>query len=120
MPRPDLLSLSPDDLAVLTNRGTVKRAQRELEAGEADGAWSEDPDGGLTVRWSDGVECRLPVGKVVGEGTCTCDATGICRHLVRTVLAYQGQSSPGAGAPADPPGPWDPGRIDDEQLAAAF
>ena len=34
MPRPDLLALSPDDLAVLTNRGTVKRAQRELESGE--------------------------------------------------------------------------------------
>lgn len=30
MPREDLLHLTPDDLAALTNRGTVKRAQREL------------------------------------------------------------------------------------------
>ena len=31
MPRTDLLALTLDDLAALTNRGTVKRAERELD-----------------------------------------------------------------------------------------
>src|SRR5947208_15009714 len=126
MPRPDLLALSPDDLAVLTNRGTVKRAQRELESGEVRGELSESPDGEVSARWSDGVECRLPAGKVVGEGRCTCAATELCRHLVRTVLAYQRRAAGDAadrrdiGAPTEPPGLWDPGRIGDDALAAAF
>ena len=126
MPRPDLLALSADDLAVLTNRGTVKRAQRELESGEVVGELDEAADGGVAARWSDGVECRLPAGKVLGEGRCTCAATTLCRHLVRTVLAYQrrtaDQSLAGeaAGAPMGPPEPWDPGQIGDDVLAAAF
>jgi hypothetical protein len=127
MPRPDLMALSPDDLAVLTNRGTVKRAQRELDSGEVQGEVDEAPDGEVAARWSDGVECRLPPGKVVGEGRCTCASTELCRHLVRTVLAYQRRaasiSSPDhetPGSAAEPAGPWDPSQIGDEVLAAAF
>ena len=126
MPRPDLMALSPDDLAVLTNRGTVKRAQRELESGEIRGELDEAADGEVSARWSDGVECRLPHGKVIGEGRCTCPATELCRHLIRTVLAYQKRvvAVPPAGvespAPAEPSGPWDPGQIGDDALAVAF
>jgi hypothetical protein len=90
MPRPDLLVLSPDDLAVLTNRGTVKRAQRELESGEVTGELTESSEGEIVARWSDGVECRLPAGKVMGEGRCTCAATELCRHLA---VLYQVRGS---------------------------
>ncbi len=127
MSRPDLMALSPDDLAVLSNRGTVKRAVRELESGEVTGELDEAADGALTARWSDGVECRLPPGKVIADGRCTCAATELCRHLVRTVLAYQRRAASsaadaggGAGIPSGPAEPWDPGRITDEALAAAF
>ena len=120
MPRSDLLSLSLDDLAVLTNRGSVKRAQRELDSGEVSGELNEAPDGEVTVCWSDGVDCVLPAGKVVGEGRCTCAATEMCRHLVRTVLAYQRRAPADVDAPAVPASVWDPGQISDEALASVF
>jgi hypothetical protein len=132
MPRTELLALSLDDLAVLTNRGVVKRAQREIESGEITGTLSEKDDGEVVAQWSDGVECRLPAGKVVGDGRCTCAATDVCRHIVRTVLAYQRQPSAtkaaggeagvvdGVASPPEPPAVWDPGTIDDSALAVAF
>lgn len=111
MPREDLLHLVPDDLAALTNRGTVKRAQRELdiavELAEAD-------DGTVTAKWADEVTCTLPGGKTVSDARCTCPATELCRHVVRTVLVYQ------ARAPALPKAvnePWNPGEVADDQLA---
>ncbi|MFO0953033.1 MAG: hypothetical protein U0835_18150 [Isosphaeraceae bacterium] len=133
MPRPELLALSPDDLAVITNRGVVKRAQRELDSGEVTGTVAEADDGTITAKWSDGAECTLPAGKVVKDGRCNCSATETCRHIVRTVLAYQRQSveagstkaeagEAGEGTPttAAPAGPWDPGAIGDDALAALF
>ncbi len=90
------------------------------------GELDEAADGEVTARWSDGVECRLPPGKVIGEGRCTCAATELCRHLVRTVLAYQRRAADAAAvvdeavAPPGPSGPWDPGQITDDALAAAF
>ncbi|HEX5271666.1 MAG TPA: hypothetical protein VFW33_14310, partial [Gemmataceae bacterium] len=89
MPRADLLALTPDDLAALTNRGTVKRAQREVETGECTAELTEKADGSIGAKWSDGAECRLPAGVVLGEAQCSCSAAGLCRHLVRTVFAYQ-------------------------------
>ncbi|MBY0523271.1 MAG: hypothetical protein K2R98_07725 [Gemmataceae bacterium] len=118
MPRADLLALSPEDLAALTNRGTVKRAQRELEANEVTGDLREDADGTVSVRWSDGVECRLPAGAVLRQGRCTCVTAELCRHLVRSVLAYQRQSSATTADPVH--GPWDPGTIADGDLAKHF
>lgn len=117
MPRVDLLALSADDLAALTNRGTVKRAQRELEAQEVTCELREDADGTVTLRWSDGVECCLPGGAVLRKGRCTCAATELCRHLVRSVLAYQRQAPT---APESDAGPWDPGTIADQELARHF
>ncbi len=142
MPRADLLSLSADDLAALSNRGVVKRSQKEVESGEFTVELSET-DGDVTARWSDGVECQLPAGKVLADGRCSCAATGLCRHLIRTVLAYQRQfgsgtretpasrgrqppdsdprsENPGADAPGSPASPWDPGSITDEQLAQLY
>ena len=87
MPRTDLLALTLDDLAALTNRGTVKRAERELA--EITCTIREAADGTAVFSWSDGIVCTIPGNRVVAQGTCTCPATECCRHLVRAVLAYQ-------------------------------
>lgn len=137
MLRNDLLALTPDDLASLTNRGIVKRALRELEAGEPSYEIAEEADE-LVVRWSDQIVCRFPAGRTVHDAACSSGTQGISRHIVRSVLAYQhhcqaagqtglGQPIVAAGdqaaaaqtLPADG-APWDPGEIADEALIAAF
>jgi hypothetical protein len=121
MPRADLLALSLDDLAALTNRGTVKRAQREIDTNECTGDIAESSEGDVTAKWSDGVECRIASGAVLGDGRCSCAAVGLCRHLVRTVLAYQRQAAQRTpDQPAAPAEPWDPGAIADEELAKHY
>ena len=90
MPRADLLALTPDDLAAITNRGTVKRAERELEEGSLTCTLAENA-GELVVQWSDGIVCRFPAGKTMHEASCTSGIVGISRHVVRSVLAYQRQ-----------------------------
>jgi len=118
MARDDLLALTDDDLAALSNRGNVKRAQRELDEGTPT-VELEETGGNVSARWSDGVECRIAAGASPAEARCTCRATTFCRHLVRTVLAYRRAVATEA-APAVAQGPWDPGAIDDERLAAAY
>lgn len=116
--RADLLALTPDDLTLLANRGLVRRAQQELGSGAFTYELEEDAQGGLRLRWSDGVECHLPAAQPPSAGRCTCPAGTLCRHLIRSVLAYQqhAQRQP-EGAPPAPHGPWDPGAISDENLA---
>ncbi|HTU92333.1 MAG TPA: hypothetical protein VMF69_19785, partial [Gemmataceae bacterium] len=119
--RSDLLALSLDDLAALTNRGTVKRAQREIEANECIGEIAESSEGDVTAKWSDGVECRIAAGAVLADGRCSCAAVGLCRHLIRTVLAYQRQTAQQRpDQPAAPAESWDPGAIADEELAKHY
>ena len=128
--RADLLALTADDLAALTNRGTVKRAQRELDEAEITGTVHESPAGDISVVWSDGPRCKLPAGATLVRGTCSCAAVALCRHLVRAVLQYQFQHQVKSAAvvvatDAPPPapvpaGPWNPGDITDEQLKAVY
>ena len=119
MTRSDLLALTADDLAAWTNRGTLKRAQKELEAGEP--AWTvEEEDGEVVVKWGDGVVCTVGKGKVVQEAQCTCAAVGMCRHVVRSVLAYQWQAEKGEEKEQRRHEPWNPGEIRDESLAECF
>jgi hypothetical protein len=114
--RADLLALTADDLVTLSNRGIVKRAQQEIEAGEPSVTIEEDGGGAVVFRWSDGTVCTFAAGKGVRGAACSCPATTVCRHRIRSVLAYQ------AAAPQAAPvaGPWDPGTIGDEALAAHF
>jgi len=99
MARADLLALEAEDLAVLSNRGIVKRAQAELDSGDFTADVSEE-GGAVTVKWSDDIECVIPAGKGLADGLCSCPATTLCRHLVRSVLAYQRQArTPGDGDP---------------------
>ncbi|MEV4133336.1 hypothetical protein AB0J72_14345 [Dactylosporangium sp. NPDC049742] len=108
--RADLLALTQESLAALTNRGLVKRATREVE--QAPPAISEDPDGTVRGTYPDGPETALPQGGLE-KGSCTCGATGICRHVVGLVIAYQSGNETTEDVTR-----WSPGVFTDEQLEA--
>ncbi|GGV73833.1 hypothetical protein GCM10015535_01570 [Streptomyces gelaticus] len=116
--RPDLLALTPETLAALANRGLVKRATKELDAGTVP-ALTTDPDTTVRARFADGTTTALPPGTGLDEGDCSCAAPGVCRHLIALVLAHQ------RGAVADPESApatftdWSPGRTDDAALTEA-
>ncbi len=99
--RADLLALDDGALAALANRGLVKRASREVDR--------EPPelsaDGPVIIAgWGDGVRTELPAGGL-DRGSCSCGASGVCRHLIGLVLAYQraGAEPRSADAEAVPP-----------------
>ena len=138
MPRTDLLALTVDDLAALTNRGAVKRAEKELAAGKLTFEFEEDGAGELNVAWSDGITCLFPAGETIREAVCSSGSVGISRHVVRSVLAYQriaagdehvGESQdPAVAAESETDSKsnaaatqsWDPGAITDADLAKCF
>ncbi|WP_406528059.1 hypothetical protein [Streptomyces sp. I8-5] len=116
--RPDLLALTPDTLAALANRGLVKRATKELDAGTVP-VLTTDPDTTVRARFDDGTISALPPGTGLDEGDCSCAAPGVCRHLIALVLAHQ------RSAASDPDGgptaftDWSPGSTDDDALTDA-
>lgn len=113
MSRTDLLSLTTDALVALANRGLVKRAAKEIDVG-AGPVVSADEDGTVRGRYADGVEVAFPTGAGLDTASCTCPATGVCRHRIGLVLAYQAASA----VPEEPAGgDWSPGSVDDEELA---
>src|SRR4051812_36774077 len=121
MSRDDILSLTRDDLATITNHGTVKRAERELEAAELSVDFRETDDGTLFAAWSDGTICRFPAGAPLKQAVCSSGTIGISRHVVRSVLAYQQHqlaSAPAGATASESAGGaiWDPGAITDAQL----
>ena len=87
--RTDLLALTLEDLELFSNRGTVKRAKRELDEGEVQFELEESDSGDVIVKWSDGVTSRLLKQKMLKDCKCTCGALNACRHIIRGVLAYQ-------------------------------
>ncbi|MFC5104677.1 hypothetical protein [Kibdelosporangium philippinense] len=111
-PRPDLLALTPDSLAALANRGLVKRAMKDLDAGT--GPAVEVADGTVRGTFADGVVSSLPPGVTLDAAPCSCGATSVCRHRVALVLAYQ------RDAPAAEDTQWSPGSVTDEELETRF
>ena len=108
--RPDLAALTDDALALVANRGLVKRAARMFA--------EETPELLVTserilVRYGDGVETSLPAGVPFSEASCTCGASSVCRHRVGLVLAYRANH----GSSFDHID-WTPGEFDDEALEA--
>ncbi len=127
MVRQDLLALTIDDLVTLSNRGIVKRSQQELQSGQLTYELNEDDNGNVSVHWSDQVQCKLPSDRTLGNSQCTCPATTLCRHLIRSVLVYQqlparqqGNKETEQNTPLAPSAPWNPGDITDETLAQHF
>ncbi|GII61521.1 hypothetical protein Skr01_16060 [Sphaerisporangium krabiense] len=106
--RTDLLGLTADSLAALTNRGLVKRAGKE-PAPEL----RTDPDGTVHGGFPDGLTATLPPGGL-DLARCTCAATGVCRHVIGVILAYQRRPAEAAPRPL----PWSPGEVTDEELTA--
>jgi hypothetical protein len=113
--RVDLLQLTQEDLELFSNRGTVRRASAECEAGDPPLNSIEEAAGTIAFDWQDSCRCTIPAGKSLNEATCTCSATGICRHIVRSVLAYQATHSR-----ARENDQWWPGAISDTVLTDAF
>ncbi|OLR91226.1 hypothetical protein [Actinokineospora bangkokensis] len=119
--RADLLALTPDALVALANRGLVKRATKDIDAGTLP-VVTTDADGTVRGEFPDGATAVLPAGAGLAAGTCSCAAPGVCRHRIGLVLAYQrtAAADPVEQAPAEPAAPWSPGAFTDEQLEAAF
>jgi hypothetical protein len=119
--REDLVALTPEAVAALSNVGLVKRALREIEQGKGP-TLEEDSDGAVTGHFDDGVVARLTRGRVLRDCTCSCNAAGVCRHRVATALAYRvfaatSPASSNALAPQEPDAPsWSPGAIDDAAI----
>ena len=86
--RDDLLALTPEAVAALTNAGLAKRAVRDLPAGRLP-AMHETEDGTVTATFDDGQVASLPRGAPLRLAACTCVATETCRHRVTAVLAYR-------------------------------
>ncbi|MEU0152844.1 hypothetical protein [Micromonospora fulviviridis] len=105
MIRTDLLALTPEVLAALSNRGLVKRAVKAVDGGEAP-TLAVDGDGAVRAAHPDGVTSTLPAGGRLATGVCSCAAPGVCRHLLALVLTYQRQQATESGRaphPAPPP-----------------
>ena len=131
--RADLIALTVDDLAAFSNRGLARRAEQEVAAGTLTCEIDEDAAGTVTVRWSDAVECRLPAGARLSDSRCSCPATTLCRHILRSIFAYQrkfasasvAQPTPVAASSGTSPAaaataPWNPATITDAQLAPHY
>lgn len=110
--RPDLLALGDDSLAMLANRGIVKRSAREVAEGRGPTLDVAD-DGTVTGVFADGTRVVLAPGTPLDNATaCTCPASGVCRHLVMAVVAYR-ERAPQPGQAA-----WSPGEFSDDDLEA--
>ena len=120
MARTDLLALTLDDLAAFSNVGLARRAQKEIESGTPAYSLTEDDTGNVRVAWADDIICDLPANSSLAQSVCSCPATGMCRHLLRAVLAYQKEAAANytadvaAHATATPI--WSPGDISDDTL----
>ena len=130
--RADLLELTPEALTALANAGFVKRAQKDVAAGLLP-KLETGADGTVQAQFDDGVRTSLPPGRTLRDAQCSCPASGMCRHRVMLVLAYQAQAQAKtvpaeAGAsiasveasPSEPEAAWSPAQFDDAALAASF
>lgn len=77
-----------DYLMGLSNKGTVNRAKKDLAA-LAD-VTTEAVEDGIRVIMGD-ISCviRAPLG----ESTCTCPSSGICRHRIAAILLLRNQQA---------------------------
>lgn len=120
MARADLLALTDDGLIQLANAGLVKRALREVAAGQGP-AVAETADGSVEARFPDGTLTRLAPGRSLAQATCTCPASGLCRHRVALAVAYRA-SAPAVDEPGQdaPSAAWDPGTLDGAAFEAGL
>lgn len=78
--RQALQEVTDEDLVALSNKGTVKRAYKDLEGEEPCAAWREEE---TEVTLKEAVcTIRLPFA----ESTCNCPSRSMCRHRITAIL----------------------------------
>lgn len=122
MLRTDLMDLGADALTALANPGFVKRAQKDVAAGVLP-RLEQDADGTVHAYFDDAIHTSMGTGVSLRDALCNCTASGMCRHRVTLVLAYQaghaGAAQANDAAPASQAASWSPASFDDDALAAA-
>jgi len=103
--RTDLLELTPEAMIALANAGFVKRAQKDVAEGNLP-TLDELEDGTIRATYADGQCTVLGPNSTLRDASCTCPASGLCRHRVTLVFAYQAQA--GSAAAEEDSGPWSP------------
>ncbi len=125
MIRNDLLALTDDGLAQLANVGLVKRSRRDVAEGKAPTITVAE-DGTVQADFADGTVTRLALNRGLADAVCSCPASGVCRHRVTLVLAYQAQNQGSSDAAAEPgadtnaPTAWDPAELDADAFVATL
>ena len=76
-----LKTLDDDALTALANKGLLRRAQKDLEASRPTIASVEE--GQVRVQFA---EATVVVPELLSKSTCTCPATGVCRHILGVLL----------------------------------
>lgn len=91
-----LLKQTDDEYLIgLCNKGTVKRAYKDLEQETPSLCWKED---GAEITLKETV-CRIRMP--LGESACSCPSRSICRHVITAVLYLKKTlEEPGAEAAA--------------------
>lgn len=75
-----LLQVDDEYLTGLSNKGTVKRAYKDLDQEDPAVAWLE-AEAEVTLKE---VVCRIRMP--LGESACTCPSWSICRHIITSIL----------------------------------
>lgn len=98
--RSDILQLSETTLTDLTNRGTMRRARKAMDALATETGTTDAlvdrvtemvsvQDNGTVAIEVAGERCELFAGKPFSDWTCTCVRATSCQHMVQAVLIYQ-------------------------------
>lgn len=78
-----LLQVDDEYLTGLSNKGTVKRAYKDLDQEDPVVAWLET-EAEVTLKE---VVCRIRMP--LGESACTCPSRSICRHIITSILCLK-------------------------------
>ena len=75
-----LLQTDEEYLIGLSNKGTVKRAYKDLEQETPSVTWDGEE---AEAAWKEAV-CRIRAP--FGDSTCSCPSRSVCRHLIAAIL----------------------------------
>ncbi|MEM6989039.1 MAG: hypothetical protein AAF721_01035 [Myxococcota bacterium] len=114
--RADLLALDTAGLVTLANRGLVNRATKLVERGE--GPTLELREDGEVVATSGEIVTRMPVGAALADTQCSCGSTGVCRHRIAAVLAFQRAHE--GSEPERPTEVWSPAEFEPSAVVATL
>jgi hypothetical protein len=76
-----LKTLDDDALAALANKGLLRRAQKDLETSRPTIVAVEE--GKVRVQLAEAI---VDVLELVARSTCSCPATGVCRHILAAIV----------------------------------